>query len=194
MTSVFDEIREHLECPNCLSHLFYPHCQYWKHHGGEQILIQRVMCRSCRVTHALIPEFSLPQTSQDTFAVTTYLLDRSKGESRQQASADILTMGFAFKTLKNLERSFIRCSHNLAALLKFTLPSQLSLESLTKQLGLSLGSRCLLEINQIALKSRYNAVYNSRSSILIFSHSGTRKRFPLNLDSAQDSHLVSNSC
>jgi len=174
-------------CPNCGGRGFYRHGRYEKHHGPDLLTIQRVLCLGCWVTHALIPEHSLPQTSQDTAAVTTYLLDRARGDSRREAGVEVLGMGFAQKTLKNLERSFVRCSHNLAALLDFELPPVLNLVTMAARLGLKAGPQFLLEANRLALSRRVNAVYNSRSSILVFHDRRPRSPIPHNLGSAPES-------
>ena len=90
-------------------------------------------------------------------------------------------MGFAEKTLKNLELSFARCSHNLAAMLNLDLPSVLNLVTWAAQLGLEAGPRFLLDANRLALGRRVNAPYNSRSSILVFHDRRARSPIPHNL-------------
>ena len=147
----------------------------------------------CWVTHALIPEHSLPQTSQDTAAVTTYLGDRARGASRHQAGSAILAMGFAEKTLKNLERSFARCSHNAAALLVVTLPPVLNLLTVAGLFSIEAGPRALVELNRLALGRRVNAVYNSRSSILVFRNRKPRNPIPHNLGPARLSRVPPDS-
>lgn len=180
-------------CPNCGGKCFHFHGHYEKHHGPNLLTIQRVLCLGCRVTHALIPEQSLPQTSQDTEAVTTYLLFRASGESRRQAGAQVLSMGFTERTLKNLERSFTRCSHNAAALMGFALPPVLNLVAVAELFAIERGPRSLLELNRLALDYHINAVYNSRSSILRFPDRRVRGSIPHNLDSAIGSRLPPNS-
>ncbi len=151
------------------------------------------MCRGCWITHALIPERSLPQTSQDSGAVTTYLLNRAQGASRRQAGSAILALGFAEKTLKNLELSFARCSHNAAALLVVTLPPVLNLLTVTGLFGIGTGPRTLIELNRLALGRRVNAVYNSRSSILVFRNRKPRNPIPHNLGPARLSRVPPDS-
>lgn len=174
-------------CPNCGSRCFYLHGRYQKHHGPCILTIQRVVCLDCGVTHALIPEHSLPQTSHDSAAVTTYLLNRAQGASRRQAGSEILAMGFAEKTLKNLEHSFARCSHNLAALLVITLPPIPNLLNVARLFGIELGEQTLLDLNRLALGRRVNAVFNSRSSILIFHDRKPGSLIPHNLGPARES-------
>ena len=180
-------------CPNCGCSCFYRHGCYEKNHGPCKLSIDRVLCLVCGVTHALIPEHSLPQTSQDTVLVTTYLVDRAQGASRRQAGSAILAMGFAEKTLKNLERGFVRCSHNIAALLDFDLPAALNLVTLAAKLGLEAGPRFLLDANNLSLSHRVNAVYNSRSSILVFRNRKPRNPIPHNLGPARLSRVPPDS-
>jgi hypothetical protein len=102
-------------------------------------------------------------------------------------------MGFFEKTLKNLERSFVRCSHNLAAMLDFELPPVLNLVTLSVQLGLEAGPQFLMDANRLALSRRVNAVFNSRSSILIFHDRKPGSSIPHNLGPAPDSLVPPNS-
>jgi hypothetical protein len=96
-------------------------------------------------------------------------------------------MGFVEKTLKNLERSFERCSHNLAALLDFELPPALNLFTMAARLGLEASPRFLQDANRLAQARRINAVYNSRSSILVFHNRRPRCPIPHNLGPARES-------
>jgi hypothetical protein len=102
-------------------------------------------------------------------------------------------MGFAVKTLKNLDRSFVRCSHNLAAMLDFELPPVLNLVTLSVQPGLEAGPQFLMHANRLALSRRVNAVFNSRSSILIFHDRKPGSPIPHNLGPAPGSRVPPNS-
>jgi hypothetical protein len=102
-------------------------------------------------------------------------------------------MGFAEKTLKNLERSFARCSHNAAALLVVTLPPVLNLVTLAARLGLEAGPRFLRDANRLALDQGVNALYNSRSSILVFHDRRPRSPIPHNLGPARLSRVPPDS-
>lgn len=103
-------------------------------------------------------------------------------------------MGFAHRTLKNLERSFVRCSHNLAALLDFDLPPVLNLVTVAVRLGLEAGPRFLLDANRLALGHKVNAPYNSRASILVFRDRRPRNPIPHNLGPARLSRVPPDSC
>ena len=102
-------------------------------------------------------------------------------------------MGFAEKTLKNLERSFARCSHNAAALLVVTLPPVLNLVTVAVLLGITPGPQTLLEFNRLSLDHGVNALYNSRSSILIFRNRKPRSPIPHNLGPARRSRVPPDS-
>lgn len=96
-------------CPNCFHcGKFRRHATYRKYHFGREILIVRVRCDACRVTHALIPSFSLPGTSMGTQEAEEYLRARSTGDSRRVASASFATFGLGPRYAKHLERMFER--------------------------------------------------------------------------------------
>lgn len=92
-------------CPNCFSvGRFTRHAAYGKYHFGRRIKILRVRCQDCRVTHALIPSFSLPGTSLGTEEAEEYLLARAAGKSRGVASASFAVLGLGPRYAKQLER------------------------------------------------------------------------------------------
>lgn len=62
-----------MQCPCCGGKGLTLFACYHKYYYSQQILIQRVRCTSCRKTHALIPEFSLPHTSIGTKEAEEYL-------------------------------------------------------------------------------------------------------------------------
>ena len=49
-------------------------------------MILRCICRNCRVTHAIIPSFSLPGTSIGTKEAEAYIRRREQGQGRRKAS------------------------------------------------------------------------------------------------------------
>lgn len=63
-------------------------------------------CRGCRVTHALIPSFSLPGTSIGTEEAEAYLIARSDGLSRSKAAAALRAHGMSENYPKRLELMF----------------------------------------------------------------------------------------
>lgn len=61
-------------------------------------------CGYCRVTHALIPSFSLPGTSIGTEEAEAYLAARARGESRGKAGKTSGELGLSEGYPKHLER------------------------------------------------------------------------------------------
>jgi hypothetical protein len=94
-------------CPNCReTGRFARHAVYRKYHFQAQIEILRVRCRGCRVTHALIPSFSLPGTSIGTAEAEAYLIARAEGVSRAKAASVLRAHGISEGYPKRLERMF----------------------------------------------------------------------------------------
>ncbi|TVQ41574.1 MAG: hypothetical protein EA384_00130 [Spirochaetaceae bacterium] len=79
---------------------------YRKYHFQARIEILRVRCRTCRVTHALIPSFSLPGTSIGTEEAEAYLIARAEGVSRGKAGGILRAHGMSEGYPKRLERTF----------------------------------------------------------------------------------------
>lgn len=77
---------------------------YRKYHFRRQIEILRVRCRACRVTHALIPSFSLPGTSGGTEEAEAYLRARAEGVSRSKAAEVFAGCAVGEDYPKRLER------------------------------------------------------------------------------------------
>lgn len=82
-------------CPVCESGVFRYHATYRKYYYERSITIIRVRCGTCRSTHALIPEFSLPSTSIGTAEAEAYMRARHDGQSQQQASKIFTARGMA---------------------------------------------------------------------------------------------------
>jgi len=132
------------------------------------------------VTHALIPSFSLPQTSHDTQTVEDYLREIGQGVSRRLSGASVLQQGFEFQTLKRLQRSFIRCALNWQAIFVAVLPPVLTLENFALSLALPESKLWLVQANRKALLNGVNAIFNSRSNILLFRARKPGELIPLN--------------
>jgi len=82
-------------CPVCshAENLVY-HASYRKYYYNEHIVVVRVMCTNCRVTHALIPSFSLPGTSIGTAEAESYLHERDRGASMMSAGSCFFRAGY----------------------------------------------------------------------------------------------------
>jgi len=92
-------------CPACGTQgSFTKHAVYQKYHFAERIEIQRVRCRVCGTTHAMIPCFSVPGTSLGTEEAERCLLARARGASRREASAQLVQQGMEWRRGVGLER------------------------------------------------------------------------------------------
>lgn len=92
-------------CPNCgEAGRFARHAVYCKYHFRTQVEILRVRCARCRVTHALIPSFSLPGTSLGCEEVEVYLSARDQGLGRAKAAHVSTLQAMEEHGAKRLER------------------------------------------------------------------------------------------
>ena len=103
----FDVILTYRVCPGCQNlHGWSRHAKYFKYHGDSQILIHRFRCKACKRTHALIPSFSLPQTSLDTAETQNYLQQRHLGKTHRAAAEASSFAGRSHDFLRSLEKRF----------------------------------------------------------------------------------------
>lgn len=172
-TSPFAKIPGDLSCPACGRLGLKRHAHYSKYHRNRLIDIVRGLCPGCGVTHALIPSFSLPDSSHDLVDVERYLAARERGETRRKAGAHLLAEGRDIRVLKRIERSFARCVRNWSAIFAMALSLRWALTAITTVVTAaatlpteSVG--VLLAANHYALERGVNAVFASRSSILLF--------------------------
>lgn len=176
-------------CPACgTPESLRGHGKYSKYHTRKTLTIRRVRCTACGVTHALIPRFSLPNTSHDTASVELYLRNRSLGMSRVQAGLHILLQGFAITALKRLETAFNRCCNNWHAL--FGPDDVASVRGYTDAApSYQATSVSFFALNCFALGRHVNAVFNSRYTILLFKTHTTGYAIPHNPVSVQSSRV-----
>jgi hypothetical protein len=80
------------------------HARYTKYHFANSIEIQRVRCRGCGTTHALIPLFSVPGTSLGREEAERCLKARWEGASRTSAGAELVGQGMEPRSGRSLER------------------------------------------------------------------------------------------
>ena len=74
-------------CPACQAvGVLRRHACYWKYYYAQPLHILRCICGNCRVTHAIIPSFSLPGTSIGTQEAEVYLRHREGGQGRGRAA------------------------------------------------------------------------------------------------------------
>ena len=148
---------------------FKPHGKYKKYYYDEQIDIFRIRCEYCETTHAIIPSFSLPNTSIGTEQAEKYLINKSQKQSRRDSGIELINNGFDFQYIKNLEKLLEKCIFRAKALFPESGEQILSgLEWIYSVIGKT--NRPIYEMNMYCLKNGYNAVFCSRYSILIFKN------------------------
>lgn len=157
-----------MACPACGCGGLKRHARYSKYHRDGLIDIARVICTGCGITHALIPSFSLPDSSHDTDDVEKYLAARELGQTRREAGAHFLAAGRSFHVLKRIERSFDRCMLNWSAIFAMALSTRHAFAALASVVVVEVCADVLLAANRYALERGVNAVFTSRSSILLF--------------------------
>jgi hypothetical protein len=149
------------------------HDHYSKYHRNRLIDIVRGICLVCGSTHALIPSFSLPDSSHDSDDVERYLAGRAAGRKRREAGAHLLAAGRSLRVLKGIERSFERCMRNWSAIFAMAVATRQAFETfaavvVAKACDVEERAGVLLTANLYALERGVNAVFASRSSILFF--------------------------
>ena len=176
---------EGLRCPACGSTRLGHHSSYQKYLYEERITIQRLRCRGCGRTHAVIPSWSLPNTSVGTAEVERYLIAREGGDSRPVAMAELLGRGMHAGYGKQLERRLEVIVNRGKALWPQVADLQLGgLAWVRAACAPRSGGTPLLSLNHFSLEHRVNAICCSRSTILLF---GRRPRRALKRPSAPDS-------
>ncbi len=155
-------------CPACQAvGEFRRHGKYEKYYYDERIRILRLRCLSCERTHALIPSFSLPQTSIGTREAEQYLIGRSVGLSRAQAAGPLSERGLGAGYPKQLERRFEVAIGRGKALFPRAADDRLrGLEWARAVCGPT--DHPLLALNLFALARGVNALCFTRASILLF--------------------------
>lgn len=157
-----------MACPACGCVGLKPHARYSKYHRNRLIDIVRVLCTGCGITHALIPSFSLPDSSHDTEDVEKYLAARESGQTRREAGAHFLAAGRSLRVLKRIERGFGRCIRNWSAIFAMALSARHAFAALASVVAVEACAGVLWAANHYALGRGVNAVFASRSSILFF--------------------------
>jgi len=175
-----------ITCPACLaSQSFSCHAVYKKYYFNEQIEILRVRCKKCKATHAVIPSFSLPNTSIGTEEAEEYLLERKAGVSRKKAGKMLIKEGLSLSYLKTLDKLLSRCILHAKALFPDTGNSLLSgLNWLSSVLGPT--NRPIYDMNVYCLRQGHNPVFCSRFNILEFKNRRAGKQSSHNLNPEQD--------
>jgi len=161
---------------------FHRHGWYEKFHPSGLVSIARLKCTGCGTTHALIPTWSLPQTSHDTAAVERFLTARAAGQTRLAAGQEVLLAGQDYRFLKRLERAWRRCLHNWKALFNCDWPAGANINDFARLEDMDMNGSVLTQANQRALRAGVNAVFNSRCSILLFNRRRAGHTIPHKVD------------
>ena len=117
-------------------------------------------CRNCLITHALIPEFSLPSTSIGTKEANEYLQARRDGTSQKEASVIFTEKGLGSDYGVRFEKRVIRAERIALALLgqeDCKVPGLFSPEIIKVT---------IIRVNYTFLKLGYNPLFFSRRNIL----------------------------
>ena len=169
------------------------HARYTKFYYLEVIWILRCICTVCGVTHAIIPDFSLPGASIGTEEAQIYIKLREEGLGRRRASKVFTgqkTMSVNHPVV--LDAAFRVAVDRAKAIFTRQADMQLCgcvwIEALT-------GSKDtpMVSLNQYCLEHRVNGVCLTRFTIHLFRtyrartevslNTGSRKSFKLIIDS-----------
>lgn len=167
-----------LRCPACGGWHLIGHGTYPKNYYSTKFTVQRVLCKDCGKTHALIPYDSLPGASLDTIDYGTYIKAREAGVSRREAADVFRTLDPGVKNkikdrsltkcyLTQLEKRFNGCCQRGKALLpEAGDPYKHGLAWIRSVVGNI--SNLIVAMNQYCLDNRVNCIFNSRFNILAF--------------------------
>ena len=145
------------------------HGSYQKYLYEQRITIVRLRCRGCGRTHAVIPSWSLPDTSVGTAEVERYLKARERGDSRPVALAELLARGMHAGYGKQLERRLQVIVNRAKALWPQAADPQLGGLAWIRDACAALSTATpFLSLNHFCLDHRVNAICCSRISILLF--------------------------
>ena len=154
------------------------HARYAKYYYTETIWILRCICTVCGVTHAVIPEFSLPGTTIGTEEAETYIKRREQGLGRQRASQ--VFSGEKAMSVNHpaaLDRAFRVAVDRSKAIFSEKADIRLSgcawIEALTGS-----KERPMVSLNQYCLEHRVNGICLTRFSIHLFPEHTARSRVP----------------
>ena len=155
-------------CPACGAQgRFGKHARYQKYHFAERIDIQRVICHTCETTHAMIPRFSVPDTSLGTEEAEQSLLTRAAGDSRSEAARPLVAQGMEGRSGRRLEEMLDTAVSRAKAI--WPQAAELSLQGLAWVSAVcGRADHPILDFNRWALEHGVNAICFCRSSILFF--------------------------
>jgi hypothetical protein len=144
-------------------------------------MILRCICLNCRVTHAVIPSFSLPGTSIGTAEAEEYIRRREQGQGRRKASK--VFSGDKAMSRNHpavLDKAFGRAVARAKAIFSSAaadtrLQGTAWIEALTKE-----STQPIASLNQYCLERQVNGICLTRVVIHLFSHTTGGICCPLN--------------
>ena len=157
------------------------HACYEKYYYREHLMILRCICINCRVTHAIIPSFSLPGTSIGTAEAEAYLRRREQGQGRRKASKvfsgdKAMSRNHPAVLDKAFERAVARAKGIFSGtMVDNRLQGTSWIEALTDQKAQPIAS-----LNQYCLEHKVNGICLTRFVIQLFSHTTGGICCPLN--------------
>jgi len=143
------------------------HARYMKYHFAKSIEIQRVRCRRCGTTHALIPLFSVPGTSMGREEAERCLKGRWEGASRSVAGAELVERGMEERAGRGLERKLATAVERAKAIWPQAADVTFSPQEWIRAVCGST-AHPIAEMNRLALANGVNAICFCRASILLF--------------------------
>jgi hypothetical protein len=143
------------------------HACYEKYHFTVRIAIQRVRCRHCGTTHALIPLFSVPGMSLGREEAERCLRARAQGASRCAAAAELVQLGWEMRVGKRLERKLATAVERGKAIWPEAADVALTPLAWIEAVCGSADQPILL-MNRFALELGVNAICFCRAPILLF--------------------------
>jgi len=149
-------------------------------------MILRCICINCRVTHAIIPSFSLPGTSIGTAEAEEYIRRREQGQGRGKASkvfSGDKTMSRNYPAVldKAFQRAVARAKAIFSgAVVDNRLQGTAWIEALTGQ-----HTQPIASLNQYCLEHQVNGICLTRFNSHLFSHTTGGIRLPLNNGAAR---------
>jgi hypothetical protein len=176
-------------CPACGARgRFGKHARYQKYHFAVRIDIQRVVCHACGTTHAMIPCFSIPDTSLGTEEAERSLVQRKAGASRSVADSALVQQGMEERSGRRLEKMLNTAVERGKAI--WPLAAELSLQGLVWIHAVCGGAEHpILDFNRWALEHGVNAICFCRGSILFFRFCALVERGPHKGASAAESRV-----
>jgi len=150
------------------------HAVYGKYHYEAQVQILRVRCGNCKVTHAILPSFSVPGTSVGTAEAQAYLKARASGMSRGRAAHYLIDRGLSLDYPRRLETRLEVAVNRGKALWPHEGRDELRGLAWMERLCAGATERPLLATNLFALGRGVNALCFCRFSILLFGRTAVR--------------------